>query len=109
MANDHSLTGVGLAGLAEWLSRSDGDGHHWDEQDAWAWLTRMGFTSAGGEAGQAPRDWTLDDIPNRLIPTKEPNTREVAPGGKRVGHAANASREYRVENVQMGELRRQDR
>ena len=47
-----------LSVLAARLSQADGDGHHWDEDDARRWLRRMGFAPAedGGHAGAYPDD-----------------------------------------------------
>lgn len=46
---------IELAALAADLSRADGDGHRWDEDDARQWLLRMGIVAAdGGSAGGYP-------------------------------------------------------
>ncbi len=51
-------TGIDLAKLAAGLSRADGDGHRWDEDDARHWLRRMGYVAAAGSDGHGAE---LDD------------------------------------------------
>ena len=45
-----------LAELAAELSRADGDGHRWDEDDARRWLLRTGSAGSIGSTGQVADD-----------------------------------------------------
>ncbi len=56
-----------LARLALALSRGDGDGHRWTEEDARQWLLRMGFAAQdegggprGGRGGGGEGGWCDD-------------------------------------------------
>ena len=53
---------IDLACVATMLSREDGDGHHWTEEDARQWLLRMGFVAGGGgEVTSGPEGGWCDD------------------------------------------------
>ena len=51
-----------LAALAADLSRADGDGHRWDEDDARRWLLRTGSAGSVGEADGAAEDSRFPDL-----------------------------------------------
>ena len=54
-----------LAELAARLSRADGDGHRWDEDDARRWLLRTGSDGSIGHVGGRPEDPRLTGLLQR--------------------------------------------
>lgn len=61
---------IDLAALAADLSRNDGDGRHWNEDEAKQWLLRMGLVIPGdanrSKAEGVPSTGTDQSLPDSL-------------------------------------------